>query len=257
MISACPTTRPSSNSIAPAPATLGWPRPILSPWNVAVLRERHKALAHCLKLIDRKQKLHDLEMLDVGCGNGLFINEMIGMGIDPGRVCGLDLFQDRIDSARSHVPASVTLQRADFLTIRPEAKYNLICLCTTLSSIPEDGARVKFLKHTRQHLKAGGFLLIYDFDRSRSWSKSVFVKPITTDVIATESATRLLWRARVTPSFFLGHRLTRRLPWINPILFWLPPLKTHFVGLFQALKGQVVARATTKLQSQLCHGGDQ
>jgi ubiquinone/menaquinone biosynthesis C-methylase UbiE len=71
--------------------------------------------------------------LDVGTGTGLYLNELIRLGIE---CVGVDACQEMLDEARKKIPSSVRLVFADIKKLPfPDKTFNLILACRVLSHV--------------------------------------------------------------------------------------------------------------------------
>ena len=69
----------------------------------------------------------NLDMLDVGCGTGSALLDLLRWGADPARVCGCDLLPDRVASARRRLPEAVSVVVADGGRLAyPTARFDLL-----------------------------------------------------------------------------------------------------------------------------------
>ena len=103
-------------------------------------------------------------VLDVGCGNGPLLRNLIHWGARPENVFGLDLQEERIATARELLPNSVTLTsgsatRLDF----PAQSFDLVFQSTVFSSIFDKAVRQQIADEMLRVLKPNGCIVWYDF----------------------------------------------------------------------------------------------
>ena len=80
----------------------------LNPAVNAIVQERQTALIGLLSslgIID----LSSLKILEVGCGNGANLLELIQLGAGPENLVGNELLEDRLKSARHRLPKATEL----------------------------------------------------------------------------------------------------------------------------------------------------
>ncbi|MBA0052444.1 class I SAM-dependent methyltransferase [Streptomyces sp. AJS327] len=111
-------------------------------------------------LIDRFDIRAGRSVADFGCGPGLYTTRLARTGAS---VTGLDLSSRSLDHATSLASAeglSVRYLRQDYLTYRDDARYDLIILVMRdYCALPPNG-REALLRTVREHLAAGGFLVL-------------------------------------------------------------------------------------------------
>jgi hypothetical protein len=82
------------------------------------------------------ENLQERKILEVGCGAGFWLREIIKWGANPSNLTGIDLIPDRIAHAKILCPAAVTLRcgNAEDLDF-PDASFDLILQSTVFTSI--------------------------------------------------------------------------------------------------------------------------
>lgn len=200
-----------------------------NPGNLAIRRERSKVLLDMLtnaKLLPLTNK----RILEIGCGAGQIIKQLISFGADPARISGVDLVEDLIQSARLELP-DVDLRVADarFLPFDTES-FDLVLTFTVFSSILDNNVATQVAQEARRLLKQGGTLVCYDFRYDSPGNPNVRgVKRI--DMIRHFPEFTPTWS-----SLTLLPPLARRLGFLTsvayPVLVALPFLRTHQFGFF-------------------------
>src|SRR5205085_11827131 len=61
--------------------------------------------------------LRDKRVLDVGCGSGEDLLQLVRLGFDPDKLVGCDLMEERADAARRRLPAGCTVLAGDAATL--------------------------------------------------------------------------------------------------------------------------------------------
>jgi SAM-dependent methyltransferase len=103
------------------------------------------------------------DIIDVGCGNGALLRDLVRLGADAPRCHGIDLLQERIDAARERDPR-MTLRSGDASSLPyDDASFDVALQFTLLSSILDDGMRHAIAAETIRVLRPGGVLVWYDF----------------------------------------------------------------------------------------------
>jgi ubiquinone/menaquinone biosynthesis C-methylase UbiE len=110
------------------------------------------------------EPLDDKQILEVGCGRGLRLQNLIRWGARPEKLFGLDLQPTRIAEARRLLPESVHLSSGNATQLQFETqKFDLVFLFTVFSSILDHGVRTGVGQEILRVLKAGGCIVWYDF----------------------------------------------------------------------------------------------
>jgi len=178
----------------------------------------------------------NLRVLDVGCGEGAVLRDLLRFGARPENMVGVDLLVSRLARARA-LNAGMAFSVADAADLPyPDASFDLLLAFTLLSSIVDVEVRGAASSEMLRVLRPGGVLIIYDF----------WVNPRNPDVrpLRRAEVRRLFpgcafnWR-RVTLAPPLLRLLARSAPggWLACYLLEkLPFLCTHF--LVTITKGQ-------------------
>ena len=189
------------------------------------VQERQRAM---LKLFAGRgwADLSTLRCLEVGCGSGGNLLELLRLGFAPQHLSGVELLPDRIRHARHVLPAALALFEGDALALDlPAASQDIVFVSTVFSSLLDDAFQQRLADAMWRWTKPGGGVLWYDF---------TFNNPANPDV-------RGVPLARVRQLFPGGHlqqkRVTlappiaRRVAALHPALYsvfnLLPLLRTH------------------------------
>jgi SAM-dependent methyltransferase len=199
-------------------------------WHRPEVLSQHAARARVLaRLLARTvgADLAALRVLDVGCGSGGFLRQLIDWGATPANLTGTELLQDRLEHARLHTAAGVQWQLGAFDAM-PDNSVDLVSALTVFSSILDDDLRCELANDMWRVLKPGGWAMIFDFRYSN---------PRNTNVRKVRDVELLrFWPAehRHYCTLMLAPPLSRamsRLPWLMPELLAVlaPVLRSHFV----------------------------
>jgi ubiquinone/menaquinone biosynthesis C-methylase UbiE len=144
--------------------------------NAQILAERKKLIRDLLEeafLLPLASK----SVLDIGCGNGSQLIQMLEWGADPSRLYGIDLLPHLIEEANLRHPlVNFDCANAECLPFADET-MDVILLFTVLSSILDDATRRRVCLEASRVLKSGGAILWYDM-RYRSL-RNAHVRPIS------------------------------------------------------------------------------
>jgi len=107
--------------------------------------------------------LEKVRILEVGCGMGNWLRDVVRWGARPGNVHGVDLLTERVDAARRSVAPGVTVSQGDISALSyPDASFDLVIQSTVFSSILDEDRRKRTAAEMRRVLRPGGFILWYD-----------------------------------------------------------------------------------------------
>ncbi len=201
---------------------------MLSPEVWMRVQERQRALIDLLKR-HAMRPVGELEVLEIGCGDGANLLELIQLGFDPANLAGNDLLPERVARARHNLPSSIRIDEGDAGGLElPPASLDIVYQSTVFSSLLDDEFQARLAELMWTWIKPGGGILWYDF---------TFDNPANPDVRGVGiSRIRQLFPGgrfdlrRVT----LAPPLGRRICSIHPALYtWfnlLPFLRTHVFG---------------------------
>jgi ubiquinone/menaquinone biosynthesis C-methylase UbiE len=172
--------------------------------------------------------LHDLEILEVGCGTGGELSRFVARGADPRKLFGIDLRADAIDQALQRIPDAHLIAGDATHLPYPDQSFDLVYQATALSSMPSPAMRRQVAAEMLRVTRGGGFIVSYDF----AWN------PVNRDTvgIGTPELRRLfpelpieIHRVTLVPPFarWLGDRSERALRLASTIR----PLRTHRLAI--------------------------
>lgn len=138
---------------------------VYSPANVSYLFEVHRRQRAMLSLMRREGlwPLDNVDILEVGCGNGGVLLEFLGYGADPGRLHGVDLLAERAGVAHARLPHLPITSASGAQLPYPDDSFDLVLQFTVFSSILDRGICYTVANEIRRVLRPGGAILWYDF----------------------------------------------------------------------------------------------
>lgn len=104
------------------------------------------------------------DVLEVGCGAGGNLIDLLRLGADASRLAGIDLLPDRVAAARARLPQAVRLIEGDALhaPIADESQ-DLVLAFTVFSSLLDDAVQQQLAAAMWRWLRPGGGVLCHDF----------------------------------------------------------------------------------------------
>src|SRR5829696_8781102 len=132
------------------------------PGNRRILAELYDRLASTLRVED-VWPADGRDLLDVGCGRGPLLEELLRRGGDAAHLHGVDLLESEIAAARERLPG-VDVRVADARALPyPPQSMDVVVMSTVLSSILDSENRLRVGLEARRVLRPGGCIVTYDF----------------------------------------------------------------------------------------------
>lgn len=194
--------------------------------NAAALQaqqERLRAMAR-LWLAHGWASLANRPLLEVGCGSGGNLLDLLRLGATPAQLTGIELLPERAAAARVVLPSSVQLITGDACAAPvANASQQAVLAFTVFSSLLDPSYRQQFAQTLWRWVAPGGGVLVYDFIVDNPHNPDVRKLPLG-ELRGLFPGARLHSR-RLT----LAPPVARRLPagLIAPASLLLPPLRTH------------------------------
>jgi ubiquinone/menaquinone biosynthesis C-methylase UbiE len=171
------------------------------------------------------EPLHRFDLLEVGCGAGGVMLDLLHWGADPSRLHGCDLFAPRVAEARRKLPALTTLTVADGGALPyPAARFDLALQFTVFTSVLDDDLRHHIAREMWRVLRPGGAVLWYDF---RFQGRNPAVRAIHPRQVRELFPHATLTARRVTLAPPIVRRLARWSWLACEVLARIPWLRTH------------------------------
>jgi SAM-dependent methyltransferase len=192
------------------------------------LHERQRALLGLLA----HAGLHDLSqlrLLEVGCGAGGNLLELLRLGFVPDKLSGVELLPERLALARAVLPETLPLLVGDALDAPVQAQsLDIVFVSTVFSSLLDDAYQQHLANAMWSWLKPGGAVLWYDFTVDNPRNPDVRGVPLAR-LRALFPHGSLKYR-RVTLAPPLARAVTRIHPGLYRWFNALPPLRTHVLA---------------------------
>ena len=173
--------------------------------------------------------LADKRGVEIGCGAGGNLQELLRLGFMPERLTGIDMLADRIEHARHVLPSALRLIQGDARLADIEASsLQLVLQSTVFSSVLDSSARHTLAAAMWRWLAPGGAVLWYDLRVDNPRNPDVHGVPLA-EVRALFPQARITAR-RVTLAPPLARAVCRVHPRLYPVFNVLPPLRTHVLA---------------------------
>lgn len=204
---------------------------ILSPAVYMGQQEKERALIQWLKQ-SGLLPLHNKCLLEVGCGSGGNLIDMMRLGFRPENLVGNELLQDRATEARSRLPVATRLVVGDAAALDfGDEQFDVVYQSTVFTSILDDTFQVRLANKMWTLVKPGGGILWYDFTFNNPSNPDVRGVPLKR--VRELFPLGLISTRRVT----LAPPISRRVVRIHPVMYGVfnafPMLRTHVLCFIQ------------------------
>ena len=198
--------------------------------NQSILSERRRLTRRILEQ-EGWLPLGERRVLEVGSGGGGELAWLQELGAVPARLVGIDLLPDRVATARKAFPDlefhEGNAERLPF----PDGSFELALAITVFSSIFDQQMSANVAREITRVLRPGGALLWYDFRYDNPSNRDVHgvtaaqVRELFPGLEGSLTGLTLLppVARRLGPLTSLAY----------PALAWLPPLRSHLLGLLR------------------------
>jgi ubiquinone/menaquinone biosynthesis C-methylase UbiE len=202
-----------------------------NPAHVYDMQERERRVLALLRR-ERVLDLSGIAVLDLGCGSGHWLRDLLKWGASPEHMVGVDLLADRVTRARQLCPAGITIECANATRLPyADASFDLVIQSTVFTSMLDGAVRRQAAAEVLRVLRPGGRMLWYDFHMNN---------PRNADVRAVKKAEI---RALFPGCDIRLERITLAPPlarWVSPrsrvafeVLSTVPFLCTHYLGIIR------------------------
>lgn len=202
-----------------------------SPLRPEVWQTLHERQAALLRLWAAKgiTDLSALRLVEVGCGTGGNLLELLRLGFAPEHLTGLELLPERLAQARRVLPEAVVLRAGDATqaSLAPGSQ-DVVFVSTVFSSLLDDAFQQTLASSMWHWLRPGGAVLWYDFTVNNPRNPDVRGVPLAR-VAQLFPGARVTHR-RVTLAPPLARVACRLHPGLYPVLNAVPLLRTHLLA---------------------------
>jgi SAM-dependent methyltransferase len=158
--------------------------------------------------------LASLRVLDVGCGSGWWLRQLVDLGAPAEHLTGTDLSSARLAFARSRNPGISWIETEGQLPF-PDGAFDLVMQILVFSSIPDGDLRRQLAEEISRVTARSGQILWLDLERDRSEKLVTFSRD---DVCDYFTGTIVRHERRVHPHYFRRHYGH---PWLLTTLYRL------------------------------------
>lgn len=208
---------------------------LLQPDVWQTVQERQRAMLRLfvqLGLTDLTQ----LKLLEVGCGAGGNLLELLRLGFAPQHLAGAELLPERLAQARQLLPSIVQLWGGDAcqLDIAP-GSLDIVFQSTVFSSLLDDAFQQRLAAAMWSWVAPGGGVLWYDFTLNNPRNPDVRGVPLARVRALFPQA--VMRHRKITLAPPIARAVCRLHPSLYPLFNALPPLRTHVLVWLQKPAG--------------------
>jgi SAM-dependent methyltransferase len=199
----------------------------LAPAVLLPLQEKERALARWVTEC-AIGPLGDTTLLDVGCGNGDDLLQLIRFGFEPANLTGIELLDDRARAARIRLPEGVSVIAGDAASAAlPDGGFDVVMQSTVFTSILDDAFQRALAAEMWRLVAPGGGVLWIDFTYDNP--RNADVRGVKLDRLRAlfPSPPARVWRVGLAPP--IARAVTRVHPSLYGAVNILPFLRTHVV----------------------------
>lgn len=170
--------------------------------------------------------ISETTLLEIGCGSGANLVELIRLGFDPSNLIGNELLDDKLALARKSLPSGLSLYSGDATALDiPEESLDLVYQSTVFSSLLDDRFQQTLANNMWRWLKPGGAILWYDFIYNNPANPDVRGVPLNRIKALFPDATISTIRVTLAPP--ISRRVTKVHPSLYTLFALFPFLRTH------------------------------
>lgn len=201
---------------------------VLKPDVWQTLQERQRALLALFARIGWRD-LSNKRLLEVGCGGGANLLELLRLGFMPEQLSGAELLPERHSQARRVLPDALALHAGDALQLDlPAASQDAVFVSTVFSSLLDDAFQQRLADAMWRWVKPGGGVLWYDFTVNNPRNPDVRGVPLAR--VRELFPHGNLQARRITLAPPIARAVTRVHPSLYTLFNTIPLLRTHVLA---------------------------
>src|SRR5947209_13096245 len=201
-----------------------------NPFTLCAAHEREEEMAAMFRA-ESLTTLAGLRILDVGCGRGDALRQMLEYGADPELLTGIDLLDENVKRAHRLSPHLRIICGSASRMPFPDASFDLVMQFTLFTSILNDEVKQAIASEMIRVVAPGGRILWYDFSFNNP--KNPDVRGIGKQEIRSLFPNLEMKVKRITLAPPLGRKIAPMSPVLYYLLSRVRPLCTHLLSLMR------------------------
>jgi SAM-dependent methyltransferase len=166
-------------------------------------------------------------LLEIGCGNGKNLLQLLRLGFKPEHLVGNDLLEERASMARLMLPDAVRVSQGDALNVNlgEDETFDIVFQSTVFTSILDDTFQKRLAERMWRLTKPGGGILWYDYIYNNPRNPDVRGVPLHCVKALFPQGVMTYWRLTLAPP--ISRRITKIHHNLYTVFNLLPFLRTH------------------------------
>ncbi len=190
-----------------------------------LLQERERALIRWIRTCGIAP-VQNRRVLEIGCGDGSNLLELIALGFRPEHLVGNELLEERAALARHRLPAATQVLVGDASQlVCQDATFDIVYQSTVFTSLLDGAFQHKLARRMWALAKPGGGILWYDFLYNNPRNPDVRGVPIRRIQELFPEGKLRTWRLTLAPP--ISRYVTSLHPSLYALCNALPFLRTH------------------------------
>lgn len=197
----------------------------VDPWVLMTRQELERGLARWARGAF-PSGLQNTTLLEVGCGSGGNLLQLMRLGMNPANLSGNELQADRVAQAVRVLPSAIQVTSGNALDLKlPDGSLDVVFQSLVFSSLLDDVVQNLLAARMWQWVRPGGGVLWYDFTVNNPSNPDVRGVPIPRVRALFPDAIMQSWRVTLAPP--LSRLVTRLHPSLYGWFNLVPWLRTH------------------------------
>lgn len=197
--------------------------------HLLAVQERERVTLALLKRHGYRS-LGDCRVLEVGCGYGTWLRDLIKWGAQPQHIVGVDVLADRIDEARRLCPEGVQVRYGNAASLEvPPGSFDLVLQSMLLTSVLDPEVRRGVARAMLRAMRPNGLILWYDYHVSNP--RNPDVRGVSRREIKELFPDCGMELRRVTLAAPVARAILPRSRTLYGLLRSIPLLRSHYLGV--------------------------
>ena len=198
--------------------------------NPEIWQRVHERQRNLIKLINAntQKPISDLKVLEIGCGSGGNLLELIRLGFSSKNLIGNELLPERVSIAQQNLPLASKVEEGDACLLKIDNEsLDIVYQSTVFSSLLDNEFQQKLAKKMWSWVKPGGGVLWYDFTYNNPKNKDVRGVPISRIKELFPESSIIVKKVTLAPP--ISRKVCKLHPSFYTIANSLPFLRTHVI----------------------------